>query len=152
MPAPILHGNLWPTVGLLVHTITTRGGCNESISNRSISHKEDPPLGWGKQQWPVCQSPYHLHYTAAESSLISITLGIYLTIKTDNGKKILWYTIFIIYTTLLFNKNYIYSWSVGILAYFKCSTWITQVVPNAPSSHCFLCLNLETSPDHPALL
>ena len=28
MPAPILHRDLWPTVGHLVHTIATRGGFN----------------------------------------------------------------------------------------------------------------------------
>ena len=27
-PAPILHKDLWPTVGHLVHTIATRGGFN----------------------------------------------------------------------------------------------------------------------------
>ena len=29
MPAPILHRDLWPTLGHLVHTVATRGGCNE---------------------------------------------------------------------------------------------------------------------------
>ena len=33
MPAFILHRDLWHTVGHLVHIVTTRGGCNGSISN-----------------------------------------------------------------------------------------------------------------------
>ena len=38
MPAPILHRDLWPTVGNLVHTIiATEGGSIGSISNNPPS-------------------------------------------------------------------------------------------------------------------
>ena len=32
----------------------------EVISIGVFHIRKTPPLGWGKQQWPECQSPYHL--------------------------------------------------------------------------------------------
>ena len=37
MPATILHRDLWPTVGHLVHKFPTRGGCHGNISNYPAS-------------------------------------------------------------------------------------------------------------------
>ena len=51
-PAPILHRYLWPTVGHLVHTIVTRGGCNGSTcklyldSKVRIRQNQDLNMAW----------------------------------------------------------------------------------------------------------
>ena len=39
IPQTILHGDLWPTVGHLVHIIATQGGCDGNNGSPSECHQ-----------------------------------------------------------------------------------------------------------------